>query len=142
MRQRSRIGFPVLSVKSVDRDIKRHPIIDAPIRHRETVLIRPRHVKTLHAARFAKSMLRAARVERVLAHCVRALQEAKPRRRHNHVNIPTHRADGAIAILSFKGGRQVDFKTHCAAMASALMGDEIGHDHLLTFLHSRYAIAR
>lgn len=87
-------------------------------------------------------MLRAARVERIFRHCVRALHEAKPRRRYNHVDIATHRADGAIAILSFKGGRQVDFKPHCAAMASALMGDEIGHDHLLTFLHSRYAIVR
>ena len=73
MRQCARIGFPVLSIKRVHSHIQRHPIIDAPIRHRKSVLIGARDVETLHAARFAKPMLRAARVERVLGHRVFAL---------------------------------------------------------------------
>lgn len=140
MRQRSGVRFPILSIKRIDRDIQIHPIIDAAIGDREPVLIGPRHVERLYTAGLAKPVFRPASIECVLCHRGLALQQAKARRGHDDMNIAAHRANGAIAILGLKCGRQVDLKSHGPAMTAALMCNEIRHDHLLTFLPIGYAI--
>ena len=55
------------------------------------------------------------------------LKKTEPAGRDDDVNIATHRADRAIAILNLEGRRQVHLEPHCAAMASALMCRELAH---------------
>lgn len=76
-------------------------------------------------------MLRTARIECVLAELICAARDAKPRRRDDHVNVPTHRANRAIAILDFEGWGQIHFKAHGFAMASAGSRDQFTHLKLI-----------
>lgn len=99
MGQRRCIGFPILAVKLVDRHIQVHPVIQATPGDREAILIRAWDVKALYPARLTKLVFGAARIERVLAEMVSTFEQAKSGCRDDHVNIPAHRADRAIAIL-------------------------------------------
>ena len=47
-------------------------------------------------------MFRAARIERVLAEIVGTLEQPKPRRRDDNMDVAAHRADRAIAILDLE----------------------------------------
>lgn len=132
MRERGRIGFPVLAVELVDDHIQIHPIVEATPRHRKPVLIGAGDVEAFHPTGLAKAMFRPACIEGVLAEMIGAFYEPKSRCGDDHVNVAAHRADGAIAILHFKHVGKVDFKTHRLAVATASMGFQLFHDAAIT----------
>ena len=73
MRQRAGIGFPILAIEWIHRDIERHPIIETAPGDSNAVLIGARRVKALDPTRLAEPMLGAAGVESVGAEIVFAL---------------------------------------------------------------------
>src|SRR5688572_16163974 len=85
--------------------------------------MRSRNVEALDAAMPAEAMLRRAGIERVFDQVVGSRQQAEPRSRHDHVQVPGHAAYRAVAVERFDLGRSLDLETNAAAMAAAAMDD-------------------
>lgn len=66
-------------------------------------------------------MFGGVRIECVLRQGVCAAEERKAVGGHDHVDIPTHGADGAVAVFNLESIRKGDFKAHSAAMAPPLV---------------------
>ncbi|HUK42428.1 MAG TPA: hypothetical protein VLX11_15335 [Candidatus Acidoferrales bacterium] len=113
--------FPMLPVESRNRNFLDCARIQATQVNTVAVGIRPRYVKRLDAAYFAKQVLRDAGVECVRGKAFAPLQQDKPRLGNDKVKIHALGANGTIAFGGLDFIRRFDLKSNPPTVATPRM---------------------
>src|SRR5580698_5074271 len=111
--------FPLTAIDGMQVHFLDRLWIDAACVDAVTVRMRAWHIEGLGAAGTAEQVLCGARIKRVGAERIRALQQLETLGRHDQMQKTEQAADRAIALfdIEYRGGQ--DFEAHLAAMAAA-----------------------
>src|SRR5665213_1547395 len=112
-------GFPVLAVEGLDPQIQALGRVETARVDAPAIRVRARAVEALHPAFRAEQVLRHPGVEAVFAQAFRALGDAEPALRHDHVDEAGLAAHGAIAALRLDRLAERHLEAHAAALAAA-----------------------